>query len=89
MTHSQVVLLGQKDDRNLTRVMFLMKGTQEICIPAYFFCNEVVWEEGEQQKDVVFLAEDREYRVMCDHVWFEEDELEFNGVSPLIDERLF
>ena len=89
VTHSQVVLLGQKDEQNPTRVVFLLKAVSYISIPTQFLCNEVSWNDRVEEKEVQFLTDEGRYVISCDYVWFEEDELEFDDESPLIDERLF
>ena len=89
VTHSQVVLLGQKDMNNSTRVVLLFKAVEYISIPTLFFCKEVAWNDREEEKEVEFLTNTGKYVIRCDYVWFDEDELEFNDDSPLIDKALF
>ena len=89
VSHSQLVLLGQKDQQNPTRVIFLFKETSKICIPTRFYCEEVRWDEQCQEKDVLLLTKEESYQIVCEHVWFDEDELEFDGENPLLDEKLF
>lgn len=88
VSHSELLLMAHKNEVNVTRLILLLKGVEEIFLPCTFRCIRMVSVKIDYRTKFIFHTQENQFHIIANKIFEEEDDLEFYQGSKLIDNSL-